>query len=241
MLMLDTYVIVVNIDFKRHVFSHVNGDRTVRQADNLSRKEGYHHGALREALIEAASRLISERGWEGFTLADACRLAGVSTAAPYRHFADRNALVDAVAARAFELLTERMLVARDSHPAGSMESIVSMGRAYVAFAADEPALFHLMWGRRLTDIPIEASEAVGRKCFGVLLESVDWFRKVENIDKPDTLTIAVPLWTMVHGTASLLLGRNFQAVAPSLDTDALIGTATGAYLRGVSGGTGSKD
>lgn len=203
------------------------------QSTAVDRKAGYHHGALREALIEAAQQLISEKGVDGFTMADACRAAGVSTAAPYRHFADRKALVEAVAARGFDSLSVRTREARDAHPDGSIASIVAMGQAYVAFVTRDPALFQLMWGAGAPERQESPMATSGHQCFGVLLQAVDAFRRAQGLEATDTLAIAVPLWTIVHGTASLVLGERFEKVAPGTDVDRLVEHTTRAYLTGL--------
>lgn len=197
------------------------------------RKGGYHHGQLREALIDAAHHLIAEGGPEGFTLADTCRAAGVSTAAPYRHFADRGALLQAVAARGFAMLAERTRAARDAGPKGSVESIVGMGRAYVGFAADEPTLFKLMFGRHPDVQPEGTQHVAGKGCFTVLLEAVAaWIERHEQ-DGLTVMDVALPLWTIVHGTSYLLIDRDFDATAPGTDADALVERATVAMLAGL--------
>ncbi len=160
-------------------------------------------------------------------------MAGVSTAAPYRHFADRTALVAAVIGRGFEDLTVRIRAGRDSHPAGTMDSIIAMGQAYVAFAADDGSLFQLMWGKRFYGIERKHMAPAGDACFNVLLEAVDAFRRARDLTGVDTLTVALPLWTLVHGTASLVLGDCYEAVAPGTDPGALVATATRAYLTGL--------
>ena len=207
---------------------------TKETQEETAKKGGYHHGHLREALIEAAHALIAERGPENFTLAEACRHAGVSTAAPYRHFADRQALVDAVAARGFTELTGRLREARNRHPAGSVISITDMGRAYVAFAADEPALFRLMFGRHRIAPPGVDSMAEGASCFQVLLEAVSAWLDASNRDQGQLLSVAMPLWTIVHGTSHLLIDHSFSGVAPSTDVDQLVVRASEAFLAGVS-------
>ena len=202
--------------------------------EETAKKSGYHHGHLREALLDAAHRLIAESGPESFTLAEACRQAGVSTAAPYRHFADRNALIDSVAARGFAQLTERLKAARDRHEQGSVKSIVSMGQAYVAFAAAEPALFRLMFGRHRLPPPTEQAMAEGAGCFKVLLEAVAaWLCKTGGTPA-EQLNIAMPLWTIVHGTSHLLIDHDFDNVAPGTDVDQLVARATEAFLAGAS-------
>ena len=79
------------------------------QKDAAQGKDRYHHGDLREALIQATTTLVEERGAENFSLADACRCAGVSTAAPYRHFRDKEEILEEIAARGFDTLTERSM------------------------------------------------------------------------------------------------------------------------------------
>ena len=202
--------------------------------EETAKKSNYHHGHLREALLDAAHLLIAEHGPADFTLAEACRRAGVSTAAPYRHFADRSALIDALAARGFTLLTERLRTARDRHEQGSVQSIVSMGQAYVAFAAAEPALVRLMFGRHRLPPPTEQAMAEGPGCFNVLLEAVvAWLSKTGGTPA-EQLDIAVPLWTIVHGTSHLLIDHDFDNVAPGTDVDELVARATEAFLAGAS-------
>ena len=210
---------------------------TVRTAP--AKKTGYHHGALREALIDAAYQLISANGRDGFTLADACRLAGVSTAAPYRHFADREALIDAAAGRGFDNLTARLRDARDAHPAGSVDAIVAMGQAYVAFVSDDREVFELMWGRNVDGPKGDDSFGSGRACFATLLQAVDAYRAARGVEDREPLAIAVPLWAIVHGTASLVLGRNLQVMVPETSADAIVETATRAFLAGLESRVGA--
>ena len=100
-------------------------------------RRGYHHGNLREALIDAALNLIAQKGPAGFTFADAARSAGVSSAAPYRHFRDRDALVADVARRGFELFETRLARAWDDGKPEAFRAFENVGRAYLAFARGE--------------------------------------------------------------------------------------------------------
>lgn len=206
-----------------------------KEPPKAQKKAGYHHGGLKEALIAAARQLIQEKGPEGFSMAEACRMADVSPAAPYRHFSDRDALVSAVAAEGFATLTERAKAKRDSYPAGSVDSIVAMGQAYVQFAADEPAVFRLMFTSHKGQQAFQDSvEETGDACFMMLLIAVDAFRERQGMLDHPTLEIALPLWTIVHGTACLLIDRDFDNVAPGTDPDALVKTATEGFLSGIS-------
>ena len=107
---------------------------------------GYHHGRLRQALLAAARALISERGPAGFTLAEAAKRVGVTGAAPYRHFADRNALVTALAQQGFEHFNEELGRAWDNGLPDPITALRRRGAAYLAFAKTEPGLYKAMFG-----------------------------------------------------------------------------------------------
>ncbi|QXE34732.1 TetR/AcrR family transcriptional regulator [Streptomyces sp. GMY02] len=106
------------------------------------RPTGQHHGDLRNALEQAALALVAERGPHGFTLAEACRRAGVSVSAPYKHFADRDALLASLALKGYEEQHRRYTaaLAKTTDPA---EQLAAFAAAYVRFAAEERALFDI--------------------------------------------------------------------------------------------------
>src|ERR1700759_2215101 len=110
-------------------------------SDGGSGRRGYHHGNLREALIDAALELIGAKGPAGFTIAEAARLAGVSPAAPYRHFRDADALLAEVALRGFDLFTERLAKAWNNARPDAVTAFEEVGRAYLAFARKQPAYY----------------------------------------------------------------------------------------------------
>ncbi len=110
-------------------------------------RRGYHHGNLKEALIEAARRFIAERGLGGFTLADAAKLVGVTPAALYRHFSGRDALVAEVAERGFDELARRLAWALRGSGT-PLERFTRMGEAYLAFAEEEPGFYAAMFSVR---------------------------------------------------------------------------------------------
>lgn len=105
----------------------------------------YHHGDLRRSLVEATVRLVAEHGVDGFTLRAAAKLAGVSDGAPYHHFADKEALLAAVAEESFELLCDAMSAAGDGHEGNASTKAQAMSVEYVLFAARHPARFRIMW------------------------------------------------------------------------------------------------
>src|SRR5512140_3079402 len=108
-------------------------------------ERGYHHGNLKEALVRAALDLIAQKGPAGFTFADAARWAGVSSAAPYRHFRDRDALLADVARRGFELFADALERAWNEGRPDPFTAFETLGRAYLAFARSEPAYYSAMF------------------------------------------------------------------------------------------------
>ena len=124
-------------------------------------RKGYHHGNLREALIDAALTLIGEKGPGGLTFAEAARAAGVSGAAPYRHFRDRDALMADVALRGYEAFGKRLAEAWNEGRPDPVAAFHKLGKAYLGFARTEPALFSAMFdsGLVLADHPEVAAAA----------------------------------------------------------------------------------
>ena len=102
---------------------------------------GYHHGNLKEALIRAALELIAQKGPAGFTFAEAARWAGVSPAAPYRHFRDRDELLSSIAQRGFELFESTLNAAWDDGRPDTLTAFERVGKAYLKFAREEPAFY----------------------------------------------------------------------------------------------------
>jgi len=107
-------------------------------------ERGYHHGNLKEALLQAALNLIAQKGAAGFTFADAARMAGVSPAAPYRHFRDRDELLSSIAQRGFEQFEVLLTTAWDDGRPDTVTAFERVGRAYLAFARAEPAFYSAM-------------------------------------------------------------------------------------------------
>src|SRR5579871_650630 len=108
-------------------------------------ERGYHHGNLKEALLQAALGLIAEKGAAGFTFADAARMAGVSPAAPYRHFRDRDELLSNIAQRGFEQFEAILTKAWDDGRPDTVSAFERVGKAYLAFASEEPAFYSAMF------------------------------------------------------------------------------------------------
>jgi AcrR family transcriptional regulator len=194
-----------------------------------ARKAPYHHGDLREALIAATRHLVMERGAENFTLADACRLAGVTTAAPYRHFRSKQEILEEIASRGFDQLKAESMAVIAEKGAGTLAAIVAMGQAYVAFAMRETAVFRLMFGQEPSLKKAAHVAGTGQDCFAHLIEQITRYCQRNRV-RGDALEIALRLWTFVHGAASLQIDKDYLVVAPQVDVNCLIANATPGLL-----------
>lgn len=192
-------------------------------------KKPYHHGELRQALVNAARALVNEKGEAGFSLSDACRKAGVSTAAPYRHFADKHEILLEVAAQGFLDMTSRSRAATELHPVGSENRIIALGRVYFTFATAEPELFRMMFGQTHNRAAAGSLADNGRDCFGYVVQEVVSYCTANRIEG-DAQLIALQLWTLVHGAASLTIDGDYDKVIPHLDVEALIAKAAERLL-----------
>ncbi|KAB0267514.1 TetR/AcrR family transcriptional regulator [Microvirga brassicacearum] len=173
-------------------------------------RQGYHHGNLKEALIEAAQRFIAERGLGGFTLADAAKLVGVTPAALYRHFRGREALVAEVAFRGFTQLAERLGRALQSEGT-PLERFTRMGEVYLAFAEQEPGFYGAMFAPQNNepapagnkcDVGDGAKTPSSGNAFDFLVKALsDTFP--EGFTSVDVRFIAIEVWALSHGIATL--------------------------------------
>lgn len=162
-------------------------------------RRGYHHGNLRDALLEAARALVAERGPQGFTLTEAARQAGVSPSAPYRHFKDREEVLEELGRRGFALFGERLRAAGAGAGAGAdpAAALQRMGPAYLAFAREEPGYYAAMFAFRPRQ-PGSAPEQAGP--FETLVAAV---AGVLAPGARDARLMALQVWALSHGVAML--------------------------------------
>ena len=174
-------------------------------------RRGYHHGNLREALVQAALDLIAKLGPAGFTFAEVTRAVGVSPAAPYRHFRDRDALMADIARRGFELFTVDLAAAWDEARPDPLSAFKNVGRAYLAFARAEPAYYAAMFEARLSpDMDRDMSQAADQ-AFAVLRRASEaLIAEMPRDKRPPALMMSLHIWALSHGIASLF-GRGDQA------------------------------
>jgi AcrR family transcriptional regulator len=202
--------------------------------DEKDGPRGYHHGNLKEALLRAALELIAQKGPAGFTFAEAARWAGVSPAAPYRHFRDRDELLANVALRGFAQFEAALARAWDDGRPDIFFALDRLGKAYLEFARTEPAYYSAMFeaGIPLSNNP-ELREA-GDRAFGVLRSAAEKLcAQVASPGRPPALMVALHIWAMAHGIASLFGRGDAARRALPIAAGELLEAQTLIYLRGL--------
>jgi AcrR family transcriptional regulator len=201
------------------------------------RKRAYHHGDLRRALLDQALALAAERGPEALTLREAARRAGVTEAAPYRHFRSKEALVAALAEEGFGALLARVRRALARAPGRAAARLSALGVAYLRFAQERPAHFRVMFGRDLaTSHGFRGVGELAQACFGELIGEVSRAQRSGDVAGRDPRPAALALWAALHGLASLradgLLER--QGLARGRGPDALARGVVGSLWAGLA-------
>ncbi|MCP3969827.1 MAG: TetR/AcrR family transcriptional regulator [Rhodobacteraceae bacterium] len=196
-------------------------------------KRGYHHGNLRQALIDAALQLIEAKGPTGFTLSEAAKQAGVTPAAVYRHFEGREDLIAEAARQGYEIFADLMEYAYDTGQPSALASFEATGRAYLAFARRYPGHYVAMFEsgisvNRTPDLALAAGRASG------VLE-----KAAENLSehippekRPPAAMFSAHVWALSHGVVELFTRGGVGARAPYSAED-LLETGIGVYLRGL--------
>ncbi|MGB9308751.1 MAG: TetR/AcrR family transcriptional regulator [Mycobacterium sp.] len=179
-----------------------------------ARRDSYHHGDLKRALTSAALSLVAEKGPKGFTLTEAARRAGVSAAAPYRHFADKAELLASVSEQGF-LDLHAALSAVDA--ADPKRRVIELGNAYVRWAVAHPDHYRVMFGAEINKADHPTLAVAAEQAFGDLLGAITGIIKDQ-----DPLEIAGPLWSLVHGVASLAIGGELDAVGIRQDPETML-------------------
>jgi AcrR family transcriptional regulator len=176
-----------------------------------SQNAPYHHGDLRNALLEAALIILEREGEAGLGLRDLARAVGVSAAAPYRHFDNRAALLEALAVTGFQRFTRAM---QDVAAQDTLDTLSAMGKTYVLFALNNAALFRLMFSAQLRRDNRPGLRMAADAAFATL-------RQVSGGDAQSGRVAALAAWARVHGLAVLLLDGQI-AVAAGEDIEALV-------------------
>src|SRR5579872_1734863 len=194
----------------------------------------YHHGNLKEALIRAALELIAQKGPAGFTFAEEARWAGVSPAAPYWHFRDRDELLVDVARRGFDQFAQALSAAWGEGRPDPLTAFERLGRAYLAFARTEPAYYSAMFEAGIAlDGNADLRDA-SERAFAVLRTGAEeLIARVPADRRPPALMMALHIWALSHGIASLFgrgdAGRRKMPMSP----EELLEAGVLVYLRGL--------
>lgn len=186
--------------------------------------QGYHHGNLQRALVLAARGLVDSGGAAALTLRAAAQLAGVSATAPYRHFADRTALLAAVLTEGFHDLQTALAAARTAQ-SDPVAAYLAVGRAYIGFADTHQHLYRLMFGLECNKVMYPALMAAGQAAFAEVLQAAEACQAAGFTGSRSAADVALAGWATVHGVASLHVDGVLNVVTPHTlpqATDALL-------------------
>jgi AcrR family transcriptional regulator len=166
----------------------------------------YHHGDLKNALIEAGAEILAEEGVKGLSLRKVASRAGVSHAAPYAHFADKQALIAAISTEGYRKLYERIAAAVERFQGDPLRQLFEAGWAYVGFALDAPAHFKVtVSGVVEKEKEYPAFVEMSMKSFGLVVQIVAACQAAGALKPGAPDVLAVSVWSLVHGFASLLI------------------------------------
>ena len=196
-------------------------------------RKGYHHGNLKQALVEATIALIEEKGPTGFTMAEAAKAANVSAAAPYRHFSGREEIIAEIARQGFEIFADLMEFAHRKSQPSALAAFEAVGRAYLAFARKYPGYYIAMFesGVEINANPELAT--VANRAMNVLTQAAeDLCRHLPADKRPPASMISHHIWAMSHGVVELFARGEPGARSPFSPED-LLESGMGVYLRGL--------
>ena len=196
-------------------------------------KRGYHHGNLRQELVDACLRLITEKGPTGFTLSEAAREAGVTPAAVYRHFDGRENLIAEAARQGYEIFGDLMEHAYNGGKPSALSAFESTGRAYLAFANKFPGHYIAMFesGVSIQDSP--DLHAASKRALGVMEKAAtDLSQHIPADRRPPPQMFSAHIWALSHGVVELF-ARGSPGTKSPFPADDLLETGIGVYLRGL--------
>lgn len=196
-------------------------------------KRGYHHGNLRQALVDAALDLIAAQGPTGFTMAEAAKLADVSSAAPYRHFTNREDLIAEVAAQGFDLFADLLDYAYNDGRPSALAAFESVGRAYLAFARKHPGHYIAMFESGVPPAQSADLTRAADRANRILLRAAEALSARLPADRrPPAAMFSAHVAALSHGIVELYARGKPGARSPFAPED-LLETGVGIYLRGL--------
>jgi AcrR family transcriptional regulator len=196
-------------------------------------KRGYHHGNLKQALVDATLDLIEAKGPQGFTMAEAAKAAGVSPAAPYRHFSGKDDMIAEAARQGFEIFADLMEYAYKTGAGSALAAFEATGRAYLAFARKHPGHYIAMFesGLRLSG-DAELARASTRAMSVLTRATGELLARLPEDRRPPATMVSQHIWAMSHGVVELFARGEPGARAPYNPED-LLESGIGVYLRGL--------
>lgn len=198
-----------------------------------AKKQGYHHGNLRQALIEAALQLIEKKGPGGFALSEAAKQAGVTPAAVYRHFSGRDDLIAEAARQGYEIFADVMQFAYDSGQPSALAAFEATGRAYLAFARKYPGHYIAMFESGISVNHTPDLALIAAKARGVLEKAAeDLSQHIPPEKRPPASMFSAHIWAMSHGVVELY-ARNAPGTQSPFAPEDLLESGIGVYLRGL--------
>lgn len=203
---------------------------------NVVNIDRYHHGDLRNALVEAAALAVNKGGVESLSLRGLARQLGVSQTAPYRHFASRDDLVAAVAQEGFTRLKQQLSDAPHGTTPDPRGRVIAQGIAYVQFALAYPGHFRVMFGDGIEDPKVRTRLlASGLAAFQELMAGVQALQTAGYIRKGNPMDVAIPAWTMIHGFATLLVNKMIPLGAnPDREIEAHVKRMNDIFIEGAA-------
>jgi AcrR family transcriptional regulator len=169
-------------------------------------KARYHHGDLKNALIAAGIEILSQEGVRGLSLRKVAQRAGVSHAAPYAHYADKQALIAAIATEGYRRLYDRLHAVGERYRGDPLRQLVEGAWAYVEFARHDPDHFKITFsGAVEQEKAYPALVEVSQRSFGLVVQIVEACQAAGILAPGPPDLVAVGVWGLVHGLASLLL------------------------------------
>lgn len=196
-------------------------------------KQGYHHGNLRQALVDAALRLIAEKGPQGFTLSEAAKTADVTPAAVYRHFAGRDDLIAEVARQGYDIFAALMDFAYNGGKPTALAAFEATGRAYLAFARKYPGHYMAMFESGLNFGAWPELALTAQRARGVLEKAAsDLGQNLPAERRPPASMVSAHIWAMSHGVVELFM-RGAPGAQSPFPPEALLEAGIGIYLRGL--------
>jgi AcrR family transcriptional regulator len=198
-------------------------------------RPGAAAGSLRDTLVDAAVALIARKGPQGFSLREVARRARVSEAAPYWHFADREALLAAVAERGFEEMAKGMMEIW-SRVAEPSERFRALGIGYVRFALAHPSYLRVMFGSEVPDKAVHPGlKEAGERTFALLVQAITECQAAGQVRSGPPEDLAVAAWSIVHGLAALLVdGKLKDRVGSAEEAERLAHTVTDLFMLGLA-------